>query len=304
MSEANRTLIRTILESTYGTTPTVGAFQRMRFTSHNLAANPQSQVSDEIRSDRMVSDVIKVGENVGGDVGIELSMNTYDEWLEALLCGTWTTNVLKNGTTQRGFSVEVEHEDWAHYLQFKGMRFGAGSLNFTYGQTVTGSFSLVGKEALESATSLVTGTMTETAATTSDVVNGASDVSNILIDAGAPGSVVRSIQLNIDNTMRPIEGLGTLGPQNQAYGRSRVTGTLEMYFDDIAMYAKLLANTVARLQWTVGDGTNTLAFDIRELKFSSGVPAVTGVDTDVMIPLEFEAIYNATDDASITITRT
>ncbi len=316
MSEANRASLKSIAETTYGTTPAAAGsvWQDMRYASHNLASNPQTQVSDEIRSDRMVTDLNKVGEQVNGDVGCEFSLETYNEWLEALLCGTWTGSplsgaVLKNGTQQRSFSLEVAHEDWSpiQYLQFKGMRIGAASFNWAYGSIATCNFSFAGKQSLQSTTSLLLDSTSPvhvlTAKTATDVVNGSSDITGLLVDGSSPGSVIRSISLNIDNTLRPIEGVGSVGPQNQAYGRSRVTGQIEMYFDDIALYTKLLANTAARLQWTVDDGTTTLAFDLRAVKLTSGIPAVQGVDTDVMVTFDYEAIYNATDDASITLTR-
>jgi len=161
---------------------------------------------------------------------------------------------------------------------------------------------LAGKEAVTSTTSLV-GAGSTTAATTTDVVNGSSDVSSILLDGGAPGSIIKSISLNLDNSMRPVEGIGAAGPSDQAYGRSMVTGSLEMYFDDIAAYDKLIANTAATLQWTVGDGTSSQTFLLPKIKFNDGQPDVSGVDTDVMLTLNFTALYDAVEDTNLKITR-
>lgn len=302
MSEANRVSLKYIAETVYGTTPVSGNWNVLRYTSQNMAANPQTVISNELRSDRQVSDLILVGNQVGGEFGLELSAGTYDELLEAAMQGTWATNILKVGQTARSFSFEAGVPDWTtpHFFTYKGMRVAGFNMNFPYGAVVTGGFKLVGKEATESITSLNVGT--DVAANTNPVMNGSSGISSILLDGGAPGVIIKSVSLNVDNSMRPIEGIGTLGPSNQASGRAMITGTVEAYFDNITLYRKLLQNALASLAWTVGDGSKTYAFSIAKLKFNDGNPAVSGVDTDTMLSLNFTALYDATDTA-LKITR-
>ena len=81
-----------------------------------------------------------------------------------------------------------------------------------------------------------------------------------------------------------------------------ITGTIEIYFDTITLYNKLLSNTSVEIDWTVSDGTNSYQFNIPKAKFNSGNPAVTGVDTDVMLSLAFTALFDATD-SQLKITR-
>lgn len=306
MSEANRVQIYYIKESTYGVTPTTGAWQDLRYTSCDLAGRPLSQISNEIRSDRMVQDLNLVGREVTGSLGFELSMGTYDDWFASLFAGAWTSDVLKAGVTEESYTIEMAFLDWSpvQYLQFKGIRIAGMSLNTAFGQIATGTFNLRGKEALESTTSLVQTAQTITAKTTSEVINGSSDVTSININGSGPSSSIRSVALNVDNNLRPIEAIGEVSPVNQAYGRVRITGTIEQYFDDIAMLSALLNNTAIGLDWTYSDGSNTLKFDMNTLKFTEGVPANQGVDTDVMLPLQFEALYDSGDQSSIVVTRT
>lgn len=310
MSESNLVGLKYIDEDeggagTYGTTPANGTWQDLRYVSSSLAANPQTVISNELRSDRMVSDLVKVSEAVGGDVAVELSDGTYDDLLEAGMGGTWTTNVLKAGATKRAYSLELDYDfdGTPHYLQYKGMRVGGFNFNFTYGAIITGGFVFAGKEALSSATSLV-GTGSTTAKTTTDVINGSDQVTSITLDGGAiTGVTVRSITLNLDNSMRPFEGIGAAGPSNQSYGRSMITGSIETYFDSTDLYDELLAGTAIAIQWVVSDGTNTMTFLMPNVKFNSGTPAVPGVDTDVMLNLEFTALYDSTEDTNLKITR-
>ena len=48
--------------------------QIARITSSSLAANKETQVSDELRADRMVGDLIETAFTSGGDLGFELSL--------------------------------------------------------------------------------------------------------------------------------------------------------------------------------------------------------------------------------------
>lgn len=304
MSESNRVELKYVAEVTYGTTPTNStAWQAMRYASNTLGGRPNTIVSNEINATRQVADLIQVGQEVGGEIACEFSCNTYDDLIQAAMCGTWTADVLKVGTTERHFSLEAKYADWTvpHYLQYKGMRVGSASFNFAYGSVATVSFGFAGKTHLSTTTSLL-GTGSVVAATTTDVLNGSSDISGVEIDGSAPTSIVKSITVNISNNLRPIEGVGAVGPQDQAYGRASITGTIEMYFDDAAAYTKLLANTSATFEFTVGDGSNSYTFYFPKIKFNTGSPEASGIDTDVMQRLEFTALYDSTDTA-LKITR-
>jgi hypothetical protein len=180
------------------------------------------------------------------------------------------------------------------------MRVSGFNLSFPYGQLVTGGFNFAGKSATLTGT---TNAGSITAASTTDVINGSTDVTNILLDGGAPGVAIKSISLTLDNTMRAIEGIGEAGPTNQAAGRSMVTGSIEAYFANATLYNKLLLNTSSTLEWTVGDGTNTLAFLMDNVKFNDGSPTVSGVDTDVMLTLNFTALFDTTTATNLQITR-
>lgn len=304
MSEANRVSLKYLAEVTYGDTPpNSNSWQLLRYTSQSIAANPQTVVSNEIRDDRMVTDLVLVGSSVSGDMGCEFSATTYDELLEAAFMGTWTGGTLKASTDEYSFSLEVGFEDWSpvQYLQYKGMRVGGFSLNIAYGSIVTGSFSFAGKQALESITSLRGTGTAPLPQTNTDVFNGSSGVTTITVD-GTSFSV-RSLTLNLSNNLRPVEAIGAAGPTDQSAGRSMVTGTIEIYFDDISMYQELLTPTGVPVVFALTDGTNTYTFTLPKVKFNDGNPAVTGVDTDVMLSMNFTALYDATDDTNIKLVK-
>lgn len=89
-ADANRAQIRYIEESTFGTTPGSGSTREVRLTSSSLTANKETVVSDELRADRMVSDIVEVSASSGGDINFEWSSGPNDEFIAAFLLSTWT----------------------------------------------------------------------------------------------------------------------------------------------------------------------------------------------------------------------
>lgn len=89
-ADSNRTSIRVIEETIWGTTPATGITREVRLTSSAIAASKDTVVSDELRSDRMVSNVSEVGAAAAGDINFEFSSGAQDEFLAAFLLGAWT----------------------------------------------------------------------------------------------------------------------------------------------------------------------------------------------------------------------
>lgn len=87
-----------ILESTFGTTPATPTFDNIRHDGTSLGLNKDSLQSNELRDDRQISDFRGGNKNIAGDTNIELSYGTFDDFIEATLGGTWTTEA-DTGTT-------------------------------------------------------------------------------------------------------------------------------------------------------------------------------------------------------------
>jgi hypothetical protein len=89
-ADANRTSIRVIEETTWGTTPTAGKTREVRLTSSSLTAEKETVTSDELRADRMVSAITEVSAMSSGDINFEHSAGAQDEFLAAFLMGAWS----------------------------------------------------------------------------------------------------------------------------------------------------------------------------------------------------------------------
>lgn len=95
MSDSSSTQLFYRPETTWGETPSAVSPQlplrELRFTNESLTYSAQTATSEEIRSDRQISDIIRTGIETGGDVGIEFSFGAFDDLLEGALYNDWST---------------------------------------------------------------------------------------------------------------------------------------------------------------------------------------------------------------------
>ena len=94
MSDTNRVQIGITEESTFGVTPLNPVFQLKEIMgAPDLAFAPITVISEKIRSDRQVSDLILVNAEAGGGTPSELSFGSHDLEMEAGLFSTWDNKV-------------------------------------------------------------------------------------------------------------------------------------------------------------------------------------------------------------------
>lgn len=86
MADSASLMIGYVAETVWGVTPSgPPKLQTARFTSESIKANKTTEVSDEIRSDRQRSFIAQTGQSADGDIDIELSHATYDDFWVAML---------------------------------------------------------------------------------------------------------------------------------------------------------------------------------------------------------------------------
>lgn len=78
-----------VKEATRGTTPGSPAMKTLRAMSRNINKTRSAVVSQERRQDRQVADMRHGFEQVGGSLGYELSVASFDDMLEGAMSSTW-----------------------------------------------------------------------------------------------------------------------------------------------------------------------------------------------------------------------
>lgn len=91
-ADSNRASLRYLLEDSnaWGVTPATGAPREMRITGSQLAAQKETVTSEELRSDRMVPNIVEVAASAEGEVNFEFSAGAIDDFLAAFLYGVWS----------------------------------------------------------------------------------------------------------------------------------------------------------------------------------------------------------------------
>jgi hypothetical protein len=97
MSSTNRGRLAYILQTDRTVWPTSGALQTLRMTSADLAYSKQTTESNELESSGMTIDAPKTGASSAGSLNIEFSPDSYNDWIQAALRGTWGNTVNVTG---------------------------------------------------------------------------------------------------------------------------------------------------------------------------------------------------------------
>ena len=92
-ASSNRTGLSRVKEATWGLTPATPALVPVRYTGESLDDGITTEKSKEIRADRMVSDLVITDAAVSGDINIEFSYGSFDDWLESAMMSAWAGTV-------------------------------------------------------------------------------------------------------------------------------------------------------------------------------------------------------------------
>lgn len=141
MTDTNRVALRIVEEATFGTTPATPAFEQMRVTSDGLTFTPRTVTSDEIRPDRQVTDLILVGAEAGGPIGMEVSHRALDRQIEGALFSDWVELPARENVTADSIITGVTAADDT-FAVVAGAAFVVGHLVRATGFTNTGNNGL------------------------------------------------------------------------------------------------------------------------------------------------------------------
>ena len=296
-AQGSRSSLSYIVESTFGTTP-AGNFTNLPFSTHSLNLSKDRVAGNDIQSDRMPRVDRHGNRQVGGDIAVDLRDADYDEFLEAAMLNTWSTNVLKVGTTPKFFSIEDYAADIDQARLFTGMTVNTMGVSLAPNQMVTTTFGMVGKYMTIGATEK-----------TQDAASGASpfdaysgDLSIGDVGAGSASAIVTGLDFTLTNGYAPTFVVGDDSAPSLEFGRAEVEGTLSAYFEDAALINRFLNETETEIEVSVGDGSNTMTFLFPRVKINSADVGVDG-PTSRVISMSFVALYDTTEATNLKITR-
>jgi hypothetical protein len=287
-----------VTEVTPGTTPATPTLIEIPIAgAPTLAIEKDNFRSNVIKSHRQTTTLRHGVRRTAGDIPIELAYGDFDTLFESLMHSTWSTNVLKVGTTQKFFTLERRFPDISEYQPFAGCMMNTFNFSAQPNGMITASFGVLGLGGMTPASATVANT--STAATGNEPFDGFTGS----ITEGGSAANVTAIDLTVTNNGALPYVVGTDTAARVNSGMFSVTGNLTAFFESEALVNKFLAETesaiVVEFEGITG---GDLSFTLPAVKYTGA--SITDADEGLLVQMPFEAYYDGSAATSLTITRT
>lgn len=298
-AQGSRSSLAYIAESTFGTTPSTPTLANLPINSHSLDLTKDRVEGNEIQADRMPRVDRHGNRQAGGSIEVDLRKGDFDALIESAFLSSFSTNVIKIGTTPKFFSMEDRAVDISQYRLFKGMSVSTMSVSIAPNQMVTGTFEMVGKNMTQSSTSATASPITASSA------NAPFDsYSGVISDGGSGIAIVTSLEFSLSNSFAPTFVVGASTTPQLEFGRAVVEGTMTVYYEDATLINKFLNETESTIEVTVDDptGTSDYTFLFPRVKYN-GASVPLANPQSRLITLPFVALYDSTENTNLKLTR-
>jgi hypothetical protein len=302
-SQGSRAGLSYVVESTFGTTPGSPSLIQLPYTTQSLNLTKERVTGTDIQPDRMLRVDRHGNRSAAGDIVADLRKADFDPFLESAFFNTFSTNVLKVGTTPKFFSIEDAATDITQFRLFTGMSVSSLAVSIRPNQMVTGTFSMIGKNMSISNTSVDATKTASSGNAPFDAYSGALKIA----DAGgvlATAAIVTGIDFSINNALAPTFVVGSSTTPQLEYGMATVEGTITAYFEDAALINRFLNETETALEVSVDDptGSSDYTWLFPRVKIN-GADVPVDNPTSRIITLPFVALYDTTEATNIKLTR-
>jgi hypothetical protein len=371
MSDSSRVQLAYLRETSWGVTP-AAPLKALRYTRESFARRFETVRSDEVREDRQVSDITRIGAGVQGGFEFEFSHTSFDEILEAAFGnffsapleivstgisvnsgtqsfvgsglpifspGQWiwatrtpshpnndgyfqvvsststnltvangttalvtetagasikiTASSIVNGTAKMSFTVEKRFADIGVFWPFTGMRLNTIDLRIASRAKITGSAEFVGGQG-ERMLAATVGTGAYVAAPTTSIMNASNNVGQVL-ENGSPlgaAAAIKAMTIRISNNLGPQDAVGSVNPIGVRYGNLIVTGSMQVYFQDQALFNRFndgIDSSIATVLQQPTPENDAYALTFPRIEFTNGDVVGVGNNDDVLANMEWEA---------------
>ena len=304
-SQNNSSILSYIPEVTYGVTPSTPTMITLPFASHSLDLVYETLAGTDIESNEQESHMRLGNRRVSGDIVADLRKGDFDYFLESVMRGSWSTNTLKIGQTRKSFTLEETATDISRYLQFTGNVVNSMGVSIQAGATspVQATFGIMGKDRTRSGTTIATA-LTATS-TNSPFDHHSGDLA--IGDVGSSSAMcVTSINFDVNRNYEGAYCVGDPTINEMLAGKAAITGSFTAYYMDDAILARFQDETLTEISVSVDDqtGANPYTFLFPSVKLTSAPVPVSGPTGPRLIEASFTALYDATEDSALVITRT
>lgn len=290
-------------ESSYATTPATPAFVSIPLSKFTGGASLTTLEDDTIRGDRQIAYVVNGAISDKFSATEKLRYGAYDSLIEAVCCGTWTTNVVNAGTTYRSFTGERHFADLTDkpYFRHTGVEVSKMSLKCTKDALIETTFDFNAQDENDFAAQ-ITGATYGSIPTS---VGPFDSFTGVITVGGTTQTVVQNFTLEIDNSLEEKRVVGSRLALEPAKLFSRVSGTLQVYFDNATLFDLYKPGSFSSLSLTLNDPAgNALLFTVPKMLFTGEAHRDVSGPGTVSMSLKYTAILDPVTGTNISITRT
>jgi hypothetical protein len=298
-AQGSRSRLAFGVESAFGSA--ASSYTNLPFNTHSLNLSKERVAGNEIQPDRMPRVDRHGNRSVAGDITVDLRDTAYDDLIESAMLSTFSTGVIKVGTTPKFLTLEDYAGDIDQARLFTGCTVSTMSVSMAPNQMVTSTFGMVGKDMTISGTekTVAAGGVGEPF----DAYSGALKVADVDGTGAASAlSIVTSVDFTVTNSFAPTFVVGNDSAPQLEFGRAEVEGTITAYFEDLSLVNRFLNETESAIEVSVADpSANTMTFLFPRVKFNAADIPVDG-PTSRVVTLPFVALYDDTELTNLKIT--
>lgn len=203
------------------------------------------------------------------------------------------------GTTQRSFNIERTFGDISKYQQFTGCVINTFNMSVKPNAIVTGEFGILARG------SYSTSVAWDSAPTASQTNPPYDSFTGAIKEGGSAVGYVTAIEVKLDNGGTPVYVIGDDKTPAIPLGRSNVTGSLDVYFQDLTMLRKFEDETTSSVEFFLGTGLaggQSYRFYLPNVKYGSGDNPASD-EKPIVLKMNYQALYSTTDRTNIRITK-
>ena len=295
-----------VAEVTQGTTPASPAFKLLRDSRITGSPARSSTRSPERRADRMAANMVTGLNSFRKSIELPFARDAATDILwESLLCNAWSTNILRNASTEKAFTLEQTYEAGANDIRRRlaGCIVDSAAIAFGMdGSPGSLTFNVIGL-AETMVTALITLSTYAQPSPGYDPVSAVDITVNNAVSVSSPK--VMGLNLNIRNNVREQYAFGSASPWGTGLGMFDIDGTLQVYFNNMTDYSTymtrqtgLLLDIIIGSQASFRDKIELKNVDVWNPDIDD--PGQTG---DHMVTLNIMARAFITESSAITLTR-
>jgi hypothetical protein len=207
---------------------------------------------------------------------------------------SYEVNYARNGITHSSFLIEKQFLSLAtpQYVACLGAAVNELNIELEARSRALMSFAYMGTE--QRSGTATYGDGSPTAPASNPILNTTSHVGGLRWDSAAFASNVMSLSLTLNNNLRDRPAISRETTLEHGKGTIDLTGTLTAYFEDGSLLADFIAHTDRELLVPLIDSAGDLmSIHLPRIQFPAGNPVIEGINSDVMVPLEFQATLDS-----------